>query len=157
MKALFLSLAFLWAVATSVIGASPDMQRSAATLQPSAIDDGSPGIHTIPLSENLEIRYYSTGWVELAPGETRTFEHNLGGDADQYFVFCDFYKSFLGPGEEGIGINQIFYGGVLSSGSGWHGGRWQGLDETKIELYRYPNDIRVEKIRARILAFIFKS
>lgn len=103
-----------------------------------------------PFSTNAE---YDSGWTIISKGQSLTLTHNLGGDADDYVVYMEFYNQTYGNQ-----INQMFYGGGdlgTKSSSGAvnnerRGVYWKNLTDASITVYRTPEDRYVEKVRIRI-------
>lgn len=88
---------------------------------------------------------WSSGWVDIAPGTCPVFNHNLGGDPDDYAVELWFLDTDAG----GIGINRRNYGGLEVNGS-WHGAYWQELTANTIKVCRHSNDVVADRIHIRI-------
>ena len=88
---------------------------------------------------------WSSGWVDIAPGETKTFTHNLGENPDYYAV--DLWYRDTDPG--GLGINHRAYGGFEDEGK-FYGVAWQNLTDTTIKDLRYADDTFADQILVRI-------
>jgi len=88
---------------------------------------------------------WSSGWVDIAPGETKTFNHNLGGDPDDYAVDLWFWDA--PPG--GYGINHRCTGGLEADGK-FYGAHWQNLTATTIEVFRREDDTFADKVRVDV-------
>ena len=88
--------------------------------------------------------YWSSPWVVIPTDTVRVFNHNLGGDPDDYAVEV----WFLDP-DGGLGINRRNYGGLQVS-SAWAGAHWQNLTANTIEVYRQPDDDVADRVRVRV-------
>lgn len=91
---------------------------------------------------------WGSGWIYYTQGECKTFNHNIGGDASQYFV--DMQCKIYG-GEPG----QRFYGGVryyygISTDPTELGAFWNNLNATSIQVCRLSDDYYSSYIRIRI-------
>ena len=84
---------------------------------------------------------WSSGWVAIAPGATRTFSHGLGLDPNLYSVEMWFLDT-----DDGWGINRRYYGGVEENGQRF-GAHWQRLTTNTIQVYREPNDTAADQVR----------
>lgn len=82
---------------------------------------------------------WDSGWVDINPGETKTFAHNLGGDVDDYTIGLWFKDT------DGIGINTRCYGG-LGAGGKFYGANWENLTDTTINVFRRPDDIFADQV-----------
>ena len=94
---------------------------------------------------------FKTGWVRIHQAERLTFEHNLGGDPDDYVIDMQF--------KDGQGVRQVRSFGYddtpyWSDGiTYWNGASWELLPEdatTKIYVYRRYNDDDAVYVRLRI-------
>lgn len=88
---------------------------------------------------------WSSGWVDIAPGQTITFTHNLGGDRDRYAV--DLW--FRDTRNRGLGIHRRGYGGMTVEQKEI-GAFWHHLTTTSISVTRLPDDPMVGQIRLRV-------
>ncbi|RLC74064.1 MAG: hypothetical protein DRI61_17310, partial [Chloroflexi bacterium] len=88
---------------------------------------------------------FDSGWVDVAPGETRTITHNLGGNPNLYLIRAASRDTAL----DGVGINHRGAGGVNDSGTR-SGGKWQNLNATTIDIFRRPEDTFADQARASI-------
>ena len=88
---------------------------------------------------------YSSGWVDIAPLETRTFTHSLGGDPDLYAVELWFRDTRPG----GLGIHHRAYGGMDVNGQR-HGVHWEGLTDTSIDVTRHRDDVTAAQVYLRV-------
>jgi uncharacterized repeat protein (TIGR01451 family) len=88
---------------------------------------------------------WSSGWVDIAPGETRTFTHGLGGDPALYAVDL-WFRDTRSPG---LGIHDRAYGGM--NWAGQHlGAYWHNLTGDSISVTRMGDDVAVAQVRLRI-------
>lgn len=92
-----------------------------------------------------DITMWSSGWVDIAPGQLLTLNHNYGGDPDDYTVdlWC------LDTDSGGLGVNHRAFGGMEVNGHVF-GVAWQRLTATSIEILRLPDDIFADKVLVRI-------
>lgn len=112
-------------------------------------------LDVFPMGANCTMRVFGTGWQDIAPNQYLRIFHNLGGDPNDYFVYLDFYMDHQQtPGSpwDSTGIHQIYYGGMKSEASGFHGAKWSSLTDRQIIVFREPGDMRVNKIRVRIIS-----
>ena len=94
---------------------------------------------------------YDSGWVSLGAGASATtLTHNLGGDADDYFVDMQYkYDS---------NINRRYYGGADFGVTAFSGTReddrvgayWRSLDNSTITVFRRAEDDYAPEVRIRI-------
>lgn len=88
---------------------------------------------------------FNSGWVDIGPGVTSVFTHNLGGDPALYAV--DLW--FQDTGGVTYGVNHRAYGGMESNGN--HvGAYWWDLTDSTIRVTRNPADTFVDQIRLRV-------
>jgi len=85
---------------------------------------------------------YDSGWVDIGQGDNKYFDHYLGGDASEYFVYM------IGWRNSSNGINIQAYG---TNGSDHQGALWDSLTNDHIRVYRETSDADWEKVRVRIL------
>jgi len=88
---------------------------------------------------------WSSGWVEIAPGETKVFTHSLGGDPALYTVDL-WFRDTQSPG---FGIHHRAYGGMDVAGQRY-GVHWQNLTSTSISVVRQPDDVAAAQVFLRI-------
>ena len=88
---------------------------------------------------------WASDWTEIAPGETLTFTHSLGGDSDLYAVELWFFD----PQDGGYGINHMAYGGTEVDGQR-SGAYWSHLSGTSIRVHRNLADLYADRVRVRI-------
>jgi hypothetical protein len=89
---------------------------------------------------------WTSGWVDINPGQTLTLTHNLGGAVEDYQVQLWFLDLPLG---QGYGINIFGYGGIEAEGF-HYGTYWQNLTPTTIEVVRGPVDGTADRVRVWI-------
>jgi len=123
-----LVVALLLLVGTYTVIASPAPRAAAA----------SPG-------DSSSATAWSSGWVPLVAGTPRLFNHNLGGDPDDYAVEVWFRDTT----PSGAGINRRVYGGLESGGS-WFGAFWEHLTSNTISVHRFPNDQTADEVFVRV-------
>jgi hypothetical protein len=87
---------------------------------------------------------WNSGWVTISPGTCSTFNHNLGGDPDEYAVDLWFWDL-----DDGWGLNRRYYGGVEVSGA-TYGVNWQGLTANTIRVCRGSNDDAADRVRIHV-------
>jgi hypothetical protein len=87
-------------------------------------------------------RDYDSGWQKIRPGQTITFTHNLGGNADDYTAGIEFYDS----DPHGLGIHQFAAGG-LEHGGTWEGVAFQALTSASVQVFRFPDDVHADRVR----------
>ena len=102
----------------------------------------TPG-QALPLASSNDT--WSSGWVDIAPGQTITFTHNLGGDRDQYAVDLLFHDTR----NNGLGIHRQGYGGMTVNQKEI-GAFWHHLTTTSISVTRMPDDPMVGRIQLRV-------
>jgi hypothetical protein len=95
--------------------------------------------------------HYDSEWTAIASGYT-IFDHNLGGDVDDYVV--DMMCKDTAPSPS-YGTNQVFYGGEIyyNSGTGTllqYGASWRNLTSASIEVLRQSGDTMCDEVRIRI-------
>ncbi len=88
---------------------------------------------------------WSSGWVDITPGQTITFTHNLRGDRDLYAV--DLW--FRDTRNNGLGIHRRGYGGMTVNQKEI-GAFWHHLTTTSISVTRLPDDLMVGQILLRV-------
>jgi hypothetical protein len=91
--------------------------------------------------------FWSSGWVDISPGETKTFLHNLGGDVDDYAI--QFWFRDIDTG--GYGVNNRGYGSLEDNGV-WSGAFWRTLTGSSITVARQPADTMADQVRVWIWA-----
>jgi hypothetical protein len=85
--------------------------------------------------------YRSSGWVDIAPGETITFHHNLTATADDLTVGLWFSNPVKG-------IHNIAYGGMtIDPAPGTMGAFWHNLTSNTVQVTRFPADTAVRQVR----------
>jgi len=88
---------------------------------------------------------FDSGWRAVPQGIFMDFEHNLGGNVDNYVV--DMQMKHSGS----AGINNLNIG--TDDGAGWFGAFWRNLTTTSITVYRESDDVAAEQIRIRIWVY----
>ena len=120
-----LALAVMLLFAGSAVASDPALPPDAAALQ--------------------DTTSWSSGWVDIAPGETRAFIHDLGGDPALYAVDL-WFRDTRSPG---FGVHRRTYGGMDVAGQRY-GVQWQNLTSASISVVRQPDDVAVAQVRLRI-------
>ncbi len=90
---------------------------------------------------------YDSGWQAVSQNSGRILSHNIGGDADAYYVDLQFRDS------SGYGVNQINYGCDFQYTSGRrydYGADWSILTGSQIYIHRYADDSNADEMRVRI-------
>ena len=95
---------------------------------------------------------YDSGWVALNQDQSRTLQHRIGGDPDNYVVDMQYRASDVN------GTNLRYYGGAdfgASVGAGHSeddrvSAYWRTLTSQSIIVYRRPEDTYADKVRIRI-------
>jgi len=109
-------------------------------------------------AEKIRIRIWvdfntdcDTGWISLDPGAAETtLNHNVGGNADAYFIYMECKSS-------NSLVNQRYYGGNDFGTSGFAGTRnnervgayWKGLNASSIKVFRREEDDYASSVRLR--------
>ncbi len=88
---------------------------------------------------------WSSGWVNIAPGEEKVFTHNLGGDPAMYAVRL-WFRDTRSPG---LGIHVRGFG-ALEIGGKYHGAYWRSLTDSTITVVRMQDDEMVSQVYVRI-------
>jgi hypothetical protein len=95
---------------------------------------------------------FDSGWINLVPGAAATpIAHNLGGDADDYYVDMAYRSA-------GSGINRRYYGGADFGATAFSGTReddrvgayWRTLTNSSITVFRRAEDDYASEVRIRI-------
>jgi hypothetical protein len=91
---------------------------------------------------------YDSGWTAIAADTAKSFQHNLGGSVNEYYVHLQFQQQ----GATGYGVNRWYYGMDTTWEDDWwaSGSYWRNLDEKVIEVVRAPADFRSPEARIRI-------
>lgn len=110
----------------------------------SVIATPAPSAGLAPPTAASSVVAWSSGWVSIARGACSVFNHNLGGDPDDYVV-----ESWFLDTDDGWGINRRYYGG-LEVGGEWGGVYWQKLTANTIEVCRHDNDDAADWTHIRI-------
>lgn len=90
---------------------------------------------------------YDSGWLAIAPNETLSLTHNIGGNRDNYVVDMQFWSSIIDVHVDNYGGRFLY---SSSHGSEFLGAYYRHLTNTGIEVYRLMDDVDVEKVRVRI-------
>lgn len=104
--------------------------------------DGDITPLTIALDGNPD---YDSNWTPIAPGQTLTFTHNLGGDnTNNYWIDMEFWNGVSG-------INKSYYGGAdINPTHDRVGAYWHNLTTSLIKVTRRAADPYAVKVRIRI-------
>jgi hypothetical protein len=86
-----------------------------------------------------------SGWLPIAPDQTLSLTHNLGGDPAYYAV--DLW--FRDTDQDGLGINQLAFGGVEFNGQ-FVGAAWHRLTDSSIQVYRAADDPYADQVLVRV-------
>jgi hypothetical protein len=86
---------------------------------------------------------YCSAWTAVAAGGSQVFDHNLGGNPDDYVVGLWF------QGQAEFGINQQFMGGMEEIGN-YYGAWWHNLTGSTVTVSRGANDPVAEQVRVCI-------
>ena len=87
---------------------------------------------------------YCSPWTAIAAGGSHIFDHDLGGNPDDYVVGL----WFRGP-TPAYGINQQFFGGMEDSGLN-RGAWWHSLTASTVTVDRAANDLAANEVRVCI-------
>ena len=87
---------------------------------------------------------WSSGWIPVNQGQSRTLQHNLGGDPDDYGVELWFRDT---SGQSGI--NRRGYGG-LEWNNNRVGAYWHHLTTNMISVSRLADDTAADEILVRV-------
>jgi hypothetical protein len=90
---------------------------------------------------------YDSGWTAIAQDSTHTFEHNLGGDTDDYVVDLQFRRAV--PVGGGGRVSQRQYG-LDRISSRLYGAYWKELSNTNLKVVRGTWDANADWVRTRI-------
>ncbi len=103
---------------------------------------GGPGLSAFPRPA------YDSGWVAVAKGANVTWNHNLGGNVDNYVVDMQCKGGPFGVHINNMNIGQFIYD--VGTGFTIEGAYYWNLDGSKIELDRAFSDTSCSEIRIRI-------
>jgi hypothetical protein len=91
--------------------------------------------------------------VAINQDEAQTLTHNIGGNAEDYQVYMEYWSG-------GSGVNQRYFGGMDAGANNIGmsendrvGAYWRSLTDSTIAVYRRPEDIYAEMVRIRIWCF----
>lgn len=96
------------------------------------------------LENNIIAPDFDSGWTALAAGAGATETHNLGGDADDYFI--DFYFNDDADSKP----HNVYIGAYQTAGGQTYGMYFYDLNNTEIKVWRNANDTICDKYRIRI-------
>jgi hypothetical protein len=88
--------------------------------------------------------WHST-WTEITPGDCRVFNHELGGDPNDYVVEVWFRDTDAG----GLGMNRRGYGGLDANGQRL-GAHWELLTTDTIAVCRGDDDTAADEVSVRV-------
>jgi len=88
---------------------------------------------------------WSSGWVDIQPGQTMTFTHNLGGDPALYAGEL-WFRDTRSPG---LGIHSRAYGG-MDVGGQRYGAYWHNLTDNSVSVTRMRDDVATAQVYFRI-------
>lgn len=92
--------------------------------------------------------HYDSGWYTMT-GSSHTFNHNLGGDPDNYIVDMQFKDGVSDPWN--YGVHQVFYGmDYDNNGASIKGMYWSHLTSTGIGVTIGANETEIHHVRVRI-------
>jgi hypothetical protein len=93
----------------------------------------------------IEVANYDSGWVNINQGESKVFNHNIGGlNTDDYVVYMEFFDL------QTYGIHQYLYGGTRGYSFEIYGANWSNLTTSGISVNRGAEDSEVDQVRIRI-------
>jgi hypothetical protein len=102
-----------------------------------------PYAHRADYVNRFPAPHWTSGWYAIAPGEAKTWDHDLGGSVDDYVVDLQF-KDISGE------INNTYYGLDFDNEAGHRGAHWGGLTASQITVTRGGNDVLISQVRVRI-------
>jgi len=112
---------------------------TAATSSPTATPE--PAAHTDRAGLDAS---WSSGWVPITAGSSIVFNHNLGGDPNNYAVDLWFRDT------DGLfGINRRGYGEIEVNGQ-WIGAHWQNLTSNTVTVVRGTDDGSADLVRVTV-------
>jgi hypothetical protein len=96
---------------------------------------------------------YDSGWRDIDAGETLTLTHDVGGNVNGYIVDLEFKdtEGQLGIHNAGLGgdfLDPVSFG--ESAATAEHGGYWQRLTSSTIQVVRQQYDPYINQVRVRI-------
>jgi len=95
--------------------------------------------------ESAQETPWISGWVDIAPDQTLSLDHELGGNPIDYAV--DLWFRDTDP--EGLGINHRAFGGIEVNGH-FVGAAWQRLTASSIEVHRAADDPFADQVLVRV-------
>jgi hypothetical protein len=87
---------------------------------------------------------FDSGWRALGPASSLTFDHEIGGDPDDYLVDLSVRGDALGRHNRGVG------GDVGRTTSLNYGAYWRQLTDESVDVIRLNEDNLVQQVRVRI-------
>ncbi len=102
-----------------------------------------PGPHNTV--ESAQDTPWISGWLDIAPDQTLSLDHNLGGNPVDYAV--DLWFRDTDP--DGLGINHRAFGGIEVNGH-FAGAAWQRLTASSIEVHRAADDPFADQVLLRV-------
>jgi hypothetical protein len=90
---------------------------------------------------------YDSGWLDIAPGQFLTLNHNIGANREDYVVDLQFLD------EDVLEVHCRGLGGWFSEPAAidyYHGADYLYLRSNSITVHRWQDDYEVDKIRVRI-------
>jgi hypothetical protein len=146
-KTIFLGLSIALALliaafllSATTLAAEPDRDTTASRIQNRQV---APSVEEGTKSTIDAL--WASPWVDIATSESRAFDHNLGGDWEDYSVQVWFKDIDAG----GYGVNNRAYGSLEDGGS-WSGAFWRNLTGTSITVGRQPADTVADQVRVWI-------
>ena len=92
---------------------------------------------------------YDSGWQAIAPGQTRTLTHDLGGDPSDYLLDLQFSDPELGTHIAGYGGYDMI--DTDSEVEGRHlGANWHNLTASSLQVTRQADDTAISAVRVRL-------
>jgi hypothetical protein len=97
-----------------------------------------------PEAQATTVKFWSSPWRAILKDFCQVFNHNLGGDPEDYAVELLFMDT-----DGGLGIHRRGYGGLEVSNTR-AGAHWQNLTANTIEVCRHKDDNDADKIRVQV-------
>lgn len=107
-------------------------------------ETGNPASNQQPPASGIDA-LWTSGWVNIATSQSRTFVHNMGGDIEDYAIQLWFRDTDAG----GYGVNNRGYGGDEEEWA-WLGAFWRTLTSTDITVARQLADAAADQVRVWI-------
>jgi hypothetical protein len=87
---------------------------------------------------------YCSDWTFVGQGQTKTFNHGLGGDVDDYAARVVFSSTL-------VGVNARAYGGLVTNGGTVSvGAYWSHLTTSTVQVTRRADDVFARQVRVCI-------